>query len=190
MRNHAFNTVKERFAEKCRFGFEQCGTFNDSAKACFAGGSLFKQLLKRTAPVRGNKRKKRVKNRLLTHARFKPQIGYVSDTKNMRENSDSVFTEKLLCNRSGKNERGSQPPRKCTAAARIVIPAVFPICCIIRMGRTCSGAAVIYGFRIGIAENGGQRHSRKSAAEKTRKNFKRVRFTPCGAFDALPRTPP
>lgn len=57
MRNHAFNTVKERFAEKCRFGFEQCGTFNASAKACFASGSLFKQLLKRTAPVRGNKRK-------------------------------------------------------------------------------------------------------------------------------------
>ena len=110
MRNHAFNTVKERFAEKCRFGFEQCGTFNASAKACFASGSLFKQLLKRTAPVRGNKRKKRVKHRLFTHARFKPQIGYVSDTKNMRENSDSVFTEKLLCNRSGKNERGSQPP--------------------------------------------------------------------------------
>ena len=59
-----------------------------------------------------------------------------------------------------------------------------------KMGRTCSGTAVIRGFCIRIAENGGQRHSRKSAAEKTRKNFKRIRFTPRGAFDALPRTPP
>ena len=52
------------------------------------------------------------------------------------------------------------------------------------------GVATGGGFCIGIAENGGQRHSRKSAAEKTRKNFKRVRFAPRGALNALPRTPP
>ena len=163
-------------------------TFNDSARGLFASGSAFKQLLKRTAPVRGNKRKKTGQASAAHTCTVQTANRICFRYEEHARKLDSVFTEIRFANRSGKNERGQSAALK--MHRRRAGRYTRRISDLLHNPHGTDVQRYRNNLRVSHRNCGKRRSAafRKSAVEKTRKISKRplhaVRCFRCFAADA------